>query len=128
MTEKRWFILAVLCGAMLAGFGSAAAEETTPLACKPVAVASATTPLWMQTLHPECCRSISSTPEATCDSDSYSPDRCNQYSGGGKCAWICYCCKPKSAQYSAAYCGQFDQYGADRCNQVWQGTACQWTC
>ena len=112
------------------GSGNAVADQTGAPVCRQVEVASSMTPppLQMQTLHPECCRTISSTPESTCDSVSYSPGRCEQYSGGGKCAWTCYCCKPKSAQYSLAYCGQFDQYGADRCNQVWQGTACQWTC
>ena len=129
MTKQKCLVLMILCGAMLAGFRSATAEEATALMCEQVAAVSSTpAPLRMQTLHPECCRSISSTPESTCDSVSYSPGRCEQYAGGGKCAWTCYCCKPKSAQYSASYCGQFDPLGADRCNQVWQGTACQWTC
>jgi hypothetical protein len=130
MTNKTWAILVISCGAMLAGFGSAEAEKTGALVCRQVEAASSMTPppLQMQSLHPECCRTISSTPESTCDSVSYSPGRCEQYFGGGRCAWTCYCCKPKSAQYSSSYCGQFDPYGADRCNQVWQGTACQWTC
>ena len=130
MTRSKWSILALACAALLAGLGSAAAADTAAPVCQPQQTASLMTPepLQMQTLHPECCRSISTTPEATCDSVSYSPGRCNEYFGGGKCLWTCTCCKPKSAQYSAAYCAQFDQYGADRCNQVWQGTACQWTC
>ena len=130
MTQKKRCILLALYGSLLAGFGSAAAEEAKPLPCMQVEAASSTTPapLWMQTLHPRCCQTISSTPESTCDSVSYSPDRCEQYSGGGKCAWTCYCCKPKSAQYSYSYCGQFDALGPARCNEVWQGTACQWTC
>jgi hypothetical protein len=132
MTQRAWSILMgclLIVGALLAGSGSAAAEPIPAgQQCRAVA-GTAPAPIFVQTLHPECCTTISTTTtEATCDSVSYSADRCEQYNGGGQCAWTCHCCKPLSSQYSYAYCGQFDSLGAARCNAVWQGTACTWTC
>ena len=129
MTQRAWSTLmgCVVVGALLAG-STAAAPVPAGQQCGLAAPAS-TAPIFVQTLHPECCTTISSTTtEATCDSVSYSADRCEQYNGGNQCAWTCHCCKPLSSQYSYAYCGQFDSLGADRCNAVWQGTACTWTC
>ena len=131
MTQRVWSILMGCCvvGALLAGSGSAAAEPIPAgQQCRAVE-GTAPAPIFVQTLHPECCTTISSTTtEATCDSVSYSADRCEQYNGGNQCAWTCHCCKPLSSSYSYAYCGQFDSLGAARCNAVWQGTACTWTC
>ena len=126
MDRKRTILMLVI--AALAICGSAVADPAPACGPAPAASFGVPEPLNLQTLNPKCCQSISSTPEATCDSVSWSPGRCEQFSGGGKCAWTCHCCKPISAQYSLAYCGQFDALGADRCNQVWQGTACHWTC
>jgi hypothetical protein len=78
MTQNKRYILLALCGALLAAVGSTAAVKAEPSACLQMEAASSPAPLWMQTLHPECCQTINSTPESACDSVSYSPDRCNQ--------------------------------------------------
>ena len=124
--------LGILSGLLVAGAlltaGSVAAEAMQAQQCSAVA-APIPAPVFLQTLHPECCTTISSTTtEATCDSVSFSAARCEQYNGGGKCAWTCYCCKPLNGSVSYAFCGQFDSLGAARCNAVNQGTSCTWTC
>ncbi len=138
--NKRSFLVCLLVMAAVLAFGGAAVAAAAEAPATPAIKAGGTCnagaaanigmpePIDLQRLNPDCCRSISSTPEATCDSVSWSEARCNQYNGGGQCAWICSCCQPISAAYSFAYCAQFDPLGPDRCNQVWQGTACAWTC
>jgi hypothetical protein len=117
---------------LLVGSGLFAAEEPKASwqegACGVNKSQGMMTPIFLSDLHPECCRSISSTPESTCDSVSFSPGRCEEYNGGGQCAWTCHCCQPQSSQYSYSFCGQLDAYGPRRCNEVYQGTACTWTC
>ena len=125
-TKTRTLMLVLV--AVLAVAGSAAAAPAPVCNATPAASLGVPEPLNLASLHPECCRTISATPEATCDSVSWSPGRCNQYNGGGQCLWTCQCCRSINPQYTDAYCAQFDALGADRCNQVWQGTACAWTC
>ncbi|HYH47775.1 MAG TPA: hypothetical protein VEG34_18985, partial [Thermoanaerobaculia bacterium] len=81
---KRSFLVCLLVMVAVMAFGGATvaqaseASETPAInaggTCNAVAAANIGTPepIKLQRLNPDCCRSISATPEATCDSVSWS--------------------------------------------------------
>src|SRR3954463_7305085 len=98
MTQRFWSILmgCLVVGALLAGSAAAAPGGQQ---CS-LATPASTAPIFVQTLHPECCTTISSTRRgAPCASVSFSAARWEQYNGANQCAGPCHCCKPLSSQY-----------------------------